>query len=121
MVPGSPGVGRVAFIAGVALFVVSLAASLILGLVGAPFAICEPQLQFSFHSSDPNPTIAALGIAGVLHLVLGTAVGMWVVVQSIVAMAANRGRRLGARGLILALVTPVLSIALYLSIMINGG
>lgn len=91
-------------------------------MIAAPYAERGPTgFRFNFMVGDPNPVVSTLGLAGILHGLLGTAVGFWVIIQSIVAIATNRGRAFGIVALILGLIAPGISLALYLAMMITQG
>jgi hypothetical protein len=115
----SPRLGRVALIAAVVLISTSVLLSVILGLVGAPYVDHSgPAPSFYFYTTDANPVIAGLALAGVAHPLIGTFVGLWIIVQSIVAITANRGRRPAIVALVLAVVAPFVSLTVYLLIML---
>ena len=115
----SPGLGRVALIAAICLFVGSVIASIVLGTIGAPYVDRSgPTPSFSFNTGDDDPVTSLLGLLSPLHAVVGTLVGLWVIVQSIVAMAANRGRRQAIFALVLGVLTPGISLVVYLLIML---
>ncbi|MBX3098946.1 MAG: hypothetical protein KF761_05145 [Salinibacterium sp.] len=114
-----PTVGRVALIAGTVLILVSLGLSIVLGLLGAPFVIRDQAgPHFNFQFGDPNPAVSILGLLGPLHVVLGSLVGVWVIVQGIVAISINRGRRDGIIAIVLAVAAPGISLVVYLLIML---
>ncbi|MDO7881248.1 hypothetical protein [Antiquaquibacter soli] len=119
--PVSPreGVGKVALTASIVLFAVSLLLSIVLGVIGAPYVDRSSGIpSFQFRTGDPDPVVSMLGLLSPLHVLLGSLVGGWVIVQSIVAIAANRGRRQGVIALVLAVVAPVVSLVVYLLIML---
>lgn len=49
----------------------------------------------------------------VLHVVLGTVVGLWALVQGIFAVVMQRGRGFGITAIILAVAAPVLSLVVF--------
>ncbi|MCU1410874.1 MAG: hypothetical protein JWR04_1581 [Rhodoglobus sp.] len=118
-VPSRPSLGRVALFAGIALLGVSLALSVVLGILGAQFVVRDQYgPSFNFQFGDPNPAISALGLASPLHILLGSLVGVWVIVQSIVAISVNRDRRSAIVALVLAVLVPGLSLGVYLLIVL---
>lgn len=117
--PG-PGLGRVALIASIILAIASVLASVILGLLGAPFVDRSgPAPSFAFNTNDADPRTALLGLLSPLHALIGTGVGLWIIVQSIVAISLKRGRRQAIIALVLAILTPGISLAIYLVIMLG--
>lgn len=104
--------------AAIVLISASLLLSILLGILGAPYVVRDPQPHFNFSFGDPNPTISALALASPIHGLLGSLVGIWVVVQSIVAISVNRGRRSAIIALVLAVIAPGLSLLVYLLIML---
>lgn len=117
--PG-PGLGRVALIAAIILAAASVLASVILGLLGAPFVDRSgPAPSFAFNTTDADPRTALLGLLSPLHALIGTGVGLWIIVQSIVAISLKRGRRQAIIALVLAILTPGISLAIYLVIMLG--
>jgi hypothetical protein len=70
---------------------------------------------------DPNPVISALGLVGILHVMVGTLVGLWVITQGIVATATNRGRAFGIVAIALGVVTPGISLVLFFVIIATQG
>jgi hypothetical protein len=117
-----PGLGRTALIAAIALFVVSVTISVVTGIIAAPYAERGAGgFRFNFMVGDPNPVISALGLVAILHALVGTLVGLWVMIQGIVAIATNRGRASGIVALILGFVTPGISLALYIGMIATQG
>lgn len=109
-------------VAGVVLAVVSLTMSVVFGLLGAPYVDRSGGgFQFNFQFGDPRPAVSFLGIASPLHVVVGGLVGIWIIVQSIVAIAADWGRAAGIAALIIAVVTPIVSFALFMAILLTAG
>ena len=106
--------GLVAMIAAIAVFVVSLILAGTLGSAAGPYSIRnDGGFSFQFNVGDPNPAINALAIAMLLHVLLGTGVGLWALIQGIVATATNRGRRFGIIAIVLAGLAPGLSLVLF--------
>jgi uncharacterized membrane protein YidH (DUF202 family) len=67
--------------------------------------------QTGLNSHDPNSLL--LGLLIVLQLLVGTGLGVWAFVQGIIAARSNRGRGWGVVAIVLAVVTPVLSLIVY--------
>lgn len=96
--------------------------SVTLGVLGAPYVDRTGEgFQFNFQFGDPRPTVSLLGILSPLHAVVGGLVGMWIIVQSIVAIAADWGRTAGIVALILAFVTPVISFVVFITLLVTLG
>lgn len=111
--PRSKTVGRVAMIAAICVFVLSLIAATLIGLASGPYAVRNGS---GFHlntSNSSDPAFLAANIAALFHFALGTLVGIWALVQGIVAAATNRGRSFGVVAIVLAAVAPVLSFVIY--------
>ena len=113
--------GLIAMIAAITVFVVSIALAIILGSAAGPYSNrTSGGFNFHFNVGDPNPTINALAIAMLLHVFLGTGIGLWALIQGIVATATKRGRRFGIVAIVFAGLAPGLSIvAFFLSIATN--
>jgi len=110
----TPRLGRIAMIAAIAVFVVSLILAVTLGAAAGPYSTRTPGgFNFHFNVGDPNPAINALAIAMLLHVFLGTGVGLWALIQGIVATASNRGRRFGIVAIVFAGLAPGLSLVVF--------
>jgi hypothetical protein len=106
--------GLVAMIAAIAVFVVSLILAGTLGSAAGPYSIRNGGgFSFHFNVGDPNPAINALAIAMLLHVALGTGVGLWALIQGIVATATSRGRRFGIIAIVFAGLAPGLSLVTF--------
>lgn len=101
-------------IAAIAVFVVSLILAVTLGAAAGPYSTRTPGgFNFHFNVGDPNPAINALAIAMLLHVFLGTGVGLWALIQGVVATATNRGRRFGIVAIVFAGLAPGLSLVVF--------
>lgn len=106
--------GVVAMIAGIAVFVLSPIASVFIGIAAGPVATAtENSFSFSADTASPNPAIAILGVSVLLHIGLGSVIGVWSIVQGIIAVATKRGRAYGVVAIVLAAVAPILSFIVY--------
>jgi len=106
--------GLVAMIAAIGVFAVSLILAGTLGAAAGPYSIRNAGgFNFRFNVGDPDPTINALAIAMLLHAFLGTGVGLWALIQGIVATAMNRGRRFGIIAIVFAGLAPGLSLVVF--------
>ncbi|MFC5501573.1 hypothetical protein ACFPJ4_04875 [Lysinimonas soli] len=109
--PRSKRLGRVAMIVAILVFVISMTLAITLGTAAGPYSVRDAAgFRFQFNVGDPNPTINALAIAMLLHVLLGTGLGLWALIQGIVATAANRGRRAGIAAIVVAGTAPVVSL-----------
>ena len=111
--PRSKTVGRVAMIAAICVFVLSLIAAALIGLASGPFAVRNGSGFYLNTSNSSDPAFLAANIATLLHVALGTLVGIWALVQGIVAVATDRGRSVGVIAIVLAALAPVLSLVIY--------
>jgi len=110
----TPRLGLVAMIAAIAVFVVSLILAGTLGFAAGPYSTRNPGgFNFHFNVGDPNPTVNALAIGMLLHVFLGTGIGLWALIQGIVATASNRGRRFGIVAIVFAGLAPGLSLIVF--------
>jgi hypothetical protein len=89
----------VAFIAGLVVFVISPIASAVLGTIFGHSAVPTSNFSEGFAQgqqiAQTNPQILAASGFIVLQIVLGTGIGIWALVQGIVAVRLNRGRVFG--------------------------
>ena len=110
----TPRLGLVAMIAALAVFVVSLVLAGTLGAAAGPYSTRNGGgFSFQFNVGDPNPVINALAISMLLHVALGTGVGLWALIQGIVATATSRGRRFGIVAIVFAALAPGLSLIVF--------
>jgi hypothetical protein len=117
----SPRLGQVAAIVGIALFVVSIAVSVLMGIAAAPHVQTGPGgFNFNFSANDPDPAVRALAFGSFAHIALGGLFGTWAIVQGIAAIATNRGRGFGVLALILGILTPLISLGVYFGVLITN-
>ena len=101
-------------IAGLGVFALSIITSIIVGTIGGPYTEHTSHgVQFAFYAGDPNAVKSALGLVIGLHILLGTGVGIWAIVQGIVAVATKRGRRFGVIAIVFAALAPGLSLVAF--------
>jgi len=113
----SPRLGQVAAIIGIAVFVFSITVSVLIGIAAAPHVQVGPGgFNANFSANDPDPAVRALAFGSFAHIALGGLFGTWAIVQGIVAIATNRGRGFGVLALILGIVTPGISLGVYLGV-----
>jgi hypothetical protein len=109
--------GTVAFVLALAVFVISLAVSVLNGMAAAPFADTRGGLSYSTDLSSSDPAEAAVGIASMAHILIGSLLGITALVLGIIAAASNRGRALGIVGAVLAFLAPGLSLAVFFGVL----
>jgi hypothetical protein len=124
-VPGDPTVGAprsrrlgaVAAAVGITVFVVSIIAAVFMGIAAAPYAVVGPSgFNVNLRAGTGDPIQDQLTVLALLHVVLGTALGVWAMAQGIVAIATKRGRGFGIVALIFAFLAPGLSLIAYLGV-----
>jgi hypothetical protein len=109
--------GTVAFVLALAVFVISLAVSVLNGMAAAPFADTRGGLSYSTDLSSSDPAEVAVGIASMAHILIGSLLGITALVLGIIAAASNRGRALGIVGAVLAFLAPGLSLAVFFGVL----
>lgn len=114
---GTNTLGLIAFVAGIFVLVVSpIVSGIIGGSLGGYVTPGETFSQgFAQGSSDAsaNPAIALGGLAMVIQVILGTLIGVWAIVQGIIAIRLNRGRVFGILAIVFGAVAPVLSFIVF--------
>jgi hypothetical protein len=110
----SHNLGAIAAIVGLVVFV---AAPVVMAFIGVGFAPTFSELSKSGAALDPNSLTAAemsqvsgwsYGFLAVL--LAGTVLGLWALVQGIVAISRNRGRGFGILAIVFAVLAPFASI-----------
>jgi hypothetical protein len=106
--PKKKTVGVIAFVVGLAAVVVGIIGGVLLGHeFGASDSFREAMRQGST-SSDPSqyPDLmrSSSFLAGIALFYVGTALGLWAVIQGVVAIATRRGRAWGVVAIVLAVV-----------------
>lgn len=111
----SKTLGMVAFVAGV---VVLLASPIVSAVTGATLGhLVQPGSGFAAgfaagsNSRDPQTIIASLLIWA--QFLLGSGLGIWALIQGIVAVRARRGRSWGIAAIVFAGVAPILSLIVF--------
>jgi hypothetical protein len=107
----SSRLGRIALIVAIVVFVLSITISVIVGVGAIPFTEHSGRsFSFNLSANSTNRTEAALAVLGLLQVAFGTGLGLWALVQGIVAIATRRGRAFGVAALVIAVLAPVLSV-----------
>jgi hypothetical protein len=108
--------GVAAFIVGLVLLVFALVLSVVAGLAFGPLMTQSVTAEGSF---DPNaispddPGFAAFGVLSTVYFLGATLLGLWALVQGIVAVVQKRGRAFGIVAIALAVATPVISFVVF--------
>ena len=109
--PPTSRLGRVAMAVGIGVFVVSITLAIVLGTAAGPHSTRnDGGFHFNFNVGDPDPTVNTLALAMLLHVLIGTGLGLWALIQGIVATATKRGRPFGIIAIVTAGLAPGLSI-----------
>jgi hypothetical protein len=112
----------VALIVGLGVFAGSVIASVLMGIAAAPYAMAGPTgFGVSLSLATGDPVESMLAVLAFLHILVGTALGLWAIIQGIVAITADRGRAFGITALVAAVLAPGVSLAIYLAIAISNA
>jgi hypothetical protein len=103
------GLGLVALVVAVVVIVGTVIVSVVLGSVGGQFATDQTPNGFTYNLSGDSAVAHTLAIATGWQYILGTALGIWAIVQGIVAIAKNRGRLFGVLAIVIAVPGPLIS------------
>ena len=108
--------GVVAFIAALVVLVFALVLSVVAGLAFAPLAgqmITDGGTIDQSAISADDPGVAAFGVLSMAFFVGGTLLGLWALVQGLIATLKKRGRAFGITAMALAVATPVISFVVF--------
>ncbi|WP_241702396.1 hypothetical protein [Leifsonia shinshuensis] len=112
--PRALGVASMAI--AIAVFVLSIVASVVVGMSAGPLA-SRTASSFSFNTSDLTPDQAAAFAPVALlmgaQILLGTILGITALVLGIIAAATKRGRAFGVVGIAVAAAAPIVSFLVY--------
>ena len=99
------------------MFLGSMLAAVLIGAATAPLAdLGTPGgAEFTLDVNSPDAAERAVAIAGLLHIILGTVLGVAALVAGILAIASRRGRGHGVAAVIIALLAPGLSLAAFIA------
>jgi hypothetical protein len=108
--------GLVAFIAGLVVLILSPIASVAIGLIVGPSEIPGGGFAANFAAGDNpnNPANLTGGLLVIAQLLVGSGLGIWALVQGIIAVRSRRGRIWGILAIVFAGVAPILSIIVFL-------
>jgi hypothetical protein len=108
--------GVVAFIVGLVLLVFALVLSVFTGLAFGPVmagAVTDAGTIDQSAISADDPGIAAFGALSTVYFLGSILLGLWALVQGIVAVVQKRGRAFGIVAMALAVATPVISFVVF--------
>lgn len=111
--------GVVAFVAGLVVLLFAVVLSVVGGLAFAPIAGKAITAggtidQTVINSSDPG--IAAFGVLSTAFFIGGTVLGLWALVQGLIATIKKRGRAFGIVAMALSVATPVISFVVFYAV-----
>jgi hypothetical protein len=112
----SKGLGLVAFLAGLVVLILSPIASVIVGSIVGKSTIPGGGFAANFAAGDDphNPANLAGGLVIIAQLLIGSGLGIWALVQGIIAVRSRRGRTFGIIAIVFAGVAPILSLIVFL-------
>jgi hypothetical protein len=107
--PKKKTVGVIAFVAGLAALVVGIIGGVLLGQAfGGSEAFRESMRNGSSATTDPSQFEGLMttpsALTGIVMFYLGTALGLWAIIQGVVAIATSRGRAWGVVAIVVAVV-----------------
>lgn len=108
--------GLVAFVVGLVVLVFALVLSVVAGLAFAPIAgqvITDGGTIDQTAISPDDPGVAAFGVLSTAFFLGGTLLGLWALVQGMIATIKKRGRAFGIVAMALAVATPVISFVVF--------
>jgi hypothetical protein len=111
--------GVVAFVAGLVLLVFALVLSVVTGLAFGPLMVQGISDAGTFDPagiSEDDPAVAAFGVLSTVYFLGATALGLWALVQGIIAIVQKRGRAFGIVAIALAVATPVISFVVFYAV-----
>lgn len=115
--PAKPkALGVVAFIVGLVVLVFALILSVVAALAFAPLfgqALTDAGTIDQSAISEDDPGVAAFGVLAAAYFLGGTALGLWALVQGMIATIKKRGRAFGIVAMALAVATPVISFVVF--------
>ncbi|SMG41272.1 DUF6264 family protein [Agreia pratensis] len=111
--------GVVAFVAGLVVLLFAVVLSVVGGLAFAPIAgkaiTAGGVIDQTVITSD-DPGIAAFGVLSTVFFVAGSLLGLWALVQGLIATITKRGRAFGIVAMALAVATPVISFVVFYAV-----
>jgi hypothetical protein len=106
--------GLVALVVALVLVVLSSIASVATGTMIGPFLPDDGSADGSAVAENIEAAGAgSLVITALAHVGIGAVLGLWALVQGIVAVATRRGRGYGVAAIVIAIVAPIVSYAVF--------
>jgi len=115
----SPRLGRFAFILALAVFVLSMVTSVLVGIAAAPFANTDNGVSYYTNLGSSDPAEVAVSAASTAHVLIGSLLGTTALVLGIVATASGRGRKFGIPAMIIAFMAPGVSVVTFFLVMVD--
>ncbi len=107
---------------GIGVFVLSLLTSVAMGSAAAPYAVRGSSgFNVTLSAASGDPVESMLAMLAFVHIALGTAFGVWAIVQGIIAIATKRGRGFGIVAAVFAFLAPGLSLLIYFAVAISAA
>ncbi len=106
--------GAAALTAAIVLFAVSIVASIVIGTSAADLV---GDGVFSVDSNSSDPAERAVAVSIIAHEGIGTAIGVAAIVAGIVAIVTRKGRTPGILAIIIAALTPGISLVVFFAIL----
>jgi hypothetical protein len=101
--------GRTAMKIAVPLFFGSIIASVLIAIFATSVTAYAGAANAGFHeNADPLPSG--------LHIAIGSGLGLWALIQGIVATVENRGRRYGIVAIVFAGAAPIVSLIVWAAV-----
>ena len=115
--PRTQRLGQLAFVEALVVLLGSMLAAVLIGAATAPLAdLGTPGgNEFTLDVNSPDAAERTAAIAGLLHIILGTVLGVAALVAGILAIASRRGQGYGVAAVIIALLAPGLSLAAFIA------
>jgi hypothetical protein len=104
------GLGLFALVLAVLVIAATVIVSVLLGVEGGPYATNLLPDGYTYDLGGDSSGIQALAAETAWQYVIGTVLGVWAIVQGIVAIAKNRGRLFGVLAILVAVPGPVVTL-----------
>jgi hypothetical protein len=104
------GLGLFALVLAVLVISGTVIVSIVLGITGGQYATNLLPDGYTYDLGGDSSGIQALAAETAWQYVIGTALGVWAIVQGIVAIAKNRGRLFGVLAILVAVPGPVVTL-----------
>lgn len=111
--PSPRRLGVVAFMIAILVLILSVATSVWAGLTLMPLALSAQTMTADTIDAALAGTLGTAVIGILVQVVVGTAFGLWAIVQGIVAIVSRRGRAYGIAAIVIAVSAPAISFVAY--------